>query len=223
MGNDIRKYRIDFDKKYLLYMFHGIEINRYPSIEKYLESFKAALKGRATNQKWFELQQPQLAYKQFYDSKKIIWPDIAKESRFTFDDLGYYLETTCFFIPSNDFYLLGILNSSVCWYYLKEHSPVLGDKDKGGRLRLKKVYIEHFPIRTINFSDPTDKARHDKMVALVERMLTLNKQRADVKTEHDKNLIERQIEATDKQIDALVYELYGLTSEEIQVVEGVGK
>ena len=54
------------------------------------------------------------------------------------------------------------------------------------------------------------------MVTLVERMLTLNKQRADVKTDHEKTLIDRQI-------DALVYELYGLTAEEIAIVEGVGK
>ncbi len=61
------------------------------------------------------------------------------------------------------------------------------------------------------------------MVALVERMLALHKQRAEVKTDHEKNLVERQIEATDKQIDALVYELYGLTEEEIRIVEGEGK
>jgi len=58
------------------------------------------------------------------------------------------------------------------------------------------------------------------MVTLVERMLTLNKQRADVKTEHEKTLIDRQIEATDRQIDKMVYELYGLTEEEIRIVEG---
>ena len=201
-------------------MHHGIEIDRYPSIQKYLEQFKDALKGRATNQKWFELQQPQFAYKQFYDNKKIIWPDIAKESRFTFDERGYYLETTCFFIPSNDFYLLGILNSSVCWYYLKEHSPVLGDKDKGGRLRLKKAYIEHFPIRAINFADPADKSRHDRMVSLVTQMLNLNKKLQDARLEQEKTMLSRQIEATDGAIDKLVYELYGLTEEEIVIVEG---
>jgi len=42
----------------------------------------------------------------------------------------------------------------------------------------------------------------------------------DVKTGHEKTLIERQIEATDRQIDALVYELYGLTEEEIGIVGG---
>ena len=59
------------------------------------------------------------------------------------------------------------------------------------------------------------------MVALVERMLALNKQKTDVKTDHEKTLIVRQIEAADKQIDALVYELYGLTEEEIRIVEGL--
>jgi hypothetical protein len=44
-----------------------------------------------------------------------------------------------------------------------------------------------------------------------------------VKIDHEKNLIEGQIDATDKQIDALVYELYGLTEEEIRIVEGAGK
>jgi hypothetical protein len=57
------------------------------------------------------------------------------------------------------------------------------------------------------------------MVALVERMLALHQQQA-AKTGHDRTLIGRQIEATDRQIDRLVYELYGLTEEEIGIVEG---
>ncbi|HQB08000.1 MAG TPA: hypothetical protein PK712_09070, partial [Rectinema sp.] len=62
-------------------------------------------------------------------------------------------------------------------------------------------------------------ARHDKMVSLVERMLDLHKRLAETKTNHEKTLLQRQIEATDKQIDALVYDLYGLTEEEIRIVE----
>ncbi|MFC1735146.1 hypothetical protein ACFL1X_03450 [Candidatus Hydrogenedentota bacterium] len=58
------------------------------------------------------------------------------------------------------------------------------------------------------------------MVKLVEGMLDLNKKLPEVKTTHEKALIERQIAATDKRIDALVYELYGLTDEEIGIVEG---
>jgi hypothetical protein len=84
---------------------------------------------------------------------------------------------------------------------------------------MKTAYLNPFPIRTINFSDPDDKARHDKMVELVEQMLTLHKQLAAAKTPDDKTRIQRQIDATDHQIDRLVYELYGLTDKEIQIVE----
>jgi hypothetical protein len=75
-------------------------------------------------------------------------------------------------------------------------------------------------VRTINFADPADKARPDRMVALVMQMLELNKRLQDAKLEHEKTLLSRQVEATDAAIDALVYELYGLTEEEIGIVEG---
>ena len=57
------------------------------------------------------------------------------------------------------------------------------------------------------------------MVNLVQTMLDLHKQLAAVKTSHEKSLIQRQINATDKQIDQLVYELYNLTDKEIRIVE----
>jgi hypothetical protein len=78
------------------------------------------------------------------------------------------------------------------------------------------------PIRAINFSDPAEKAQHDKMVSLVEQMLALHKSLARAKSPQEKERLERQIEATDKAIDSLVYELYGLTEEEIRIVEGRG-
>jgi len=57
------------------------------------------------------------------------------------------------------------------------------------------------------------------MVDLVQQMLDLRQQSSQVNTAHDKTTIERQIHATDCQIDRLVYELYDLTDEEIAIVE----
>lgn len=76
-----------------------------------------------------------------------------------------------------------------------------------------------YPIKVPNFSEPKDKARHDKMVLLVQMMLDLNKQLAGARTSHEKTALKRQIDATDRRIDKLVYELYGLTEEEIAIVE----
>ena len=85
---------------------------------------------------------------------------------------------------------------------------------------MNQSYLERLPIRVINFSDPAEKAAHDKMVALVERMLALHQRSA--RTPQEKEMIQREIESTDGAIDALVYELYGLSPEEIAIVEGKG-
>jgi predicted nucleic acid-binding Zn-ribbon protein len=90
---------------------------------------------------------------------------------------------------------------------------------RDGLFRYFTSFIEQLTIRTINSSDPDDKVRHDKMVDLVEQMLTLHKQLAAAKTPDDKTRLQRQIDATDQRIDRLVYELYELTEEEIKIVE----
>ena len=79
------------------------------------------------------------------------------------------------------------------------------------------------PISSINPNDPADIARHDRMVTLVTQMLDLNKKLQDARLEQERTMLSRQIEAMDGAIDKLVYELYGLTAEEIAIVEGSAK
>jgi hypothetical protein len=168
---------------------------------------------------WYALQRFGSEYWEEFNKPKIIYPEICGKPEFAFDNASFYINNKCFIISLDDKYLLGILNSKLDYFLFKQMLPKL----QGGFFMPASVILKEFPIRNINFSDPADKARHDKMVALVERMLALHKKRAEVRIDHEKNLIEGQIEATDKQIDALVYELYGLTEEEIRIVEGAGK
>lgn len=68
---------------------------------------------------------------------------------------------------------------------------------------------------------PSDfETRHDKMVESVETTLKLHRDLPKAKTPHEQESLQRQIAATDGQIDALVYELYGLTGHELQIAEG---
>jgi len=90
---------------------------------------------------------------------------------------------------------------------------------RGGYWSYGKRFIEQIPIRTINFSNPTDKALHDRLVELVERMLSLYKRLTDAKMPRDKTMLQQQIDATDQQIDRLIYELYSLTEDEIKIVQ----
>ena len=88
---------------------------------------------------------------------------------------------------------------------------------------MSKLYLfQRFPIRTIDFSDPADVARHDRMVELVQSMLDLHNSPLPA-PDHERTLLARRIEATDRQIDRLVYELYGLTEEEIGIVEAASR
>jgi hypothetical protein len=217
-GRDVRRYYIDYKGTHLIYTYHGVDIDKYPMIEQHLRPLKEKLQRRATKQEWYELQQPQYNFVRYMDGPKIIFPDIATTPRFALDETGYYGSNTTYFIPRHDLYLLGLLNSNLGRFYFFKTCAGLEGKTET-YLRFFGQYLEGFPVRIINFPDSTDKARHDRMVKLVESMLTLHKQLAATKTPDDKTRLQRQIQATDNQIDRLVYELYGLTEEEIKIVE----
>lgn len=107
-------------------------------------------------------------------------------------------------------YLLGILNSKFIGWHFRKKFQISAD-DTFPQIMIRDIL--QFPI------PHPDKVRHDRMIVLVNQMLELHKQVASAKTDHDKTIIQRQIEATDRQIDHLVYDLYGLTDEEIKLVE----
>jgi hypothetical protein len=112
-------------------------------------------------------------------------------------------------------YLLGLLNSNLLNWYYHTLNPEVGE----ALAEIKKSNVENLPIRNIAFDNAAEKKKHDWMVTLVEQMLALHKQLTETKTGQEQTLIQRQIDATDQQIDKLVYELYELTPEEIKIVE----
>ncbi|MGB7533827.1 MAG: hypothetical protein WA977_12785 [Halobacteriota archaeon] len=85
--------------------------------------------------------------------------------------------------------------------------------------QIKATKLYDLPFPKINLSDPEDKAQHDKLVALVDNMLELQKKYHETRMDRDKELYERRIKIVDAQIDRLVYDLYGLTEVEERVVE----
>ena len=106
---------------------------------------------------------------------------------------------------------LGILNSRLLsWYYVS--SSMIAQKDD-----FPQVTISGLADLPLPKAEDTNTAR---LSGLVEEMLALYKQLAAAKTDHEKSVLQRQIDATDRKIDQLVYELYGLTDKEIQIVEG---
>jgi hypothetical protein len=228
IGKDIKRYKSPDSDQYLIMIPRGWTRhqsnntkdawgwlkNNYSGIANHLEPFKEAAEKRYDKgEYWWELRA--CDYYGEFEKAKIIYPNICKRPEFTFDPSGQYTNQKCFIIPIDDKYLIGILNSTLSMFLFSIILPKL----RGDFYEPSYVYFKGFPIRTIDFSKPSDVQYHDKMVALVEHMLNLHQQLATALTPTDKILLQRQIDTTDAQIDALVYELYGLTEEEIRVVE----
>jgi hypothetical protein len=241
-GQDIRRYCIEADARFMIVIPCGwtreqmakskkaaTDVSErtawnwfgdeYPKLAEHLAPFADALKKRQDKgDYWWELRP--CDYYKYLDEPKIIFPDICKGPRFYVDRTGIYVANTAYCLGTDNLYLLGFLNSRLFWFAISNISIPFGIRACKYRYRLIYQYMEKVPVRVINFSDKVDKERHNRMVSLVERMLELHKQLAAAKTGHDKTNIQRQIDATDAQIDKLVYELYGLTDEEIKIVEG---
>ena len=114
-------------------------------------------------------------------------------------------------------YLQGILASRLISFLY----PLMSNKIIAQSFpRLSVRDVRRIPICAVDLQKPSDRKRHDRMVTLVESMLDLQKHFAAAKSEADKTVLQRQIAATDAEINQLVYDLYGLTAEEITIVEG---
>jgi hypothetical protein len=201
VGDDIRKFRTKPLSKWIIYTPIGTDIKKLGPVEEHLAQWKDRLKKRALDQAWYELQQAQQRYCEQFEHPKIVYPDIAMESRFTFDTDGLYLDMTAFAIASSDKSLLGILNSQVVWFFLKRTAAVLGDADKRGRLRLKRQYVERIPLPEVPLPQQQQLAR------LVDTLLLLNRHlinQPEGQTIRDP-LILAYLERV---LNGLVYELY---------------
>ena len=83
-----------------------------------------------------------------FEKPKIIFPDIAARPRFALTNTGEFTDTTVFFIPTDDMYLLSLLNSKLLLYFMQLTSATI----RGGFLRFKRQYVEPFPVHSINFT-----------------------------------------------------------------------
>jgi hypothetical protein len=233
MGKDIKRYITPDSNRYLVMMPSGWTRAQsgniadalgwlkesYSAIANYLLPFAKAASARSDANRgeyWWELRA--CNYYGEFEKPKIMYDVFQTKPSFTYDDGGCYANHAVWIIPESDKYLLGILNSRLGWLMVSNYCTQI---QSGYQLMFS--YLGKIPIRTIDFSNSDDIARHDRMVALVEQMLALHKQLPEARTPHEQTALQRRIEATDREIDSLVYELYGLTEDEIRIVEGTSK
>lgn len=235
-GEDVKKYYVTFRNIYLLFpydningSFHLIDKNDlekyYPKAYSYLSLNKSLLLDRKvnlTNNTFFKYSAARSLNE--YQQSKILIPDMLITNRISIDLIGdlYHgpaMHSIVFnekVIEYKEMYFLGILNSKVFWYYISNTSTAL----RGNAYRLTPEYLKEFSFPKINFQNPAEKQSHDRIVSLVEQMLESKKLLHTAKTDKDKTYYENKCTDLDRAVDSEVYKLYGLTDEEIKIVEG---
>jgi len=207
-GRDIQKYSYEFGNVYLINSHNGLKsqgiekINLqgdYFSIFQYLSSFSPKIEERYDQgDHWSNLRN--CAYLLDFEKPKIVWGEISDKPKFAFDDGSYFTEATAFLMTGEKLkYLLAVLNSKVSeWYF-----NLIGTTTGMGTNRWKKYKIELLPIK-----EPT-KIEEKNLERIVNDIINIKKQNPSANTTD-----------LESQIDQLVYQLYELTPEEINIVEG---
>jgi hypothetical protein len=216
-------YHVGEGGNYRLYSEQELK-TKFPRAFAYLRDNQPALRRRKQYREWFGYSAPRNL--ESHDQAQIAVPLLANGGLFALipdaerDRLcpmasGGFTITIAKESPLRPEYVLGLLNSKLLFWRLGTLSNVF----RGGWITCTKQYFGQLPIRNIDFSSPADRSRHDQIVQLVEQMLTLHQRLSAAKTPQEKTALERQITAADTQLDRLVYDLYGLTREEIKIVE----
>lgn len=223
MGKNVHRYQEPVPKNYVIFPYHEKEgkmvlmtvdyiQKNFPMGWNYLIHNQKELenreKGRMRHDSFYAYIYPKNL--NLYHLPKIMTPEIALGGQMTFDGSGVAHTTKVYSfvfkenLPENLKYWLGLLNSKILWYFLSNTGYVL----RGGYFTFKTNYLTPSPVKRIDFKNKAEKEAHDQIVKLVDTILL--KKKSD---EHSDTL---EYEA---QIDRLVYELYGLTPDEIKSVE----
>ena len=229
-GRDIKRYKAEFTDLWLIFIPWHFPLHNdnsitgssekaekafqkeYPAIYEHLLQYKDKLSKRnkaetGIRYEWYALQRCAATYYKEFEKEKIVYSEIVRQPQFYFDTEKFYVEATSFLMTGEGIkYICGLLNSKPVTYFFKKWYAGGGLGDKG--YRYKKAFLKNLPIPPITKSNQNIVSQIEK---LVDKILTAKKSNLEAKTSH-----------WEKEIDQLVYKLYGLTEDEIRVVEKSG-
>lgn len=224
-GRDIEKWGYKWAGWWIIVMTREININDFPAIKRHLEKYKSELLKRSGDQEWYQLQAAPSKEKLNYLIKlKIGYSDIGLKFTIVPPDI-VGLNTVYFIIPKIEKltrYLLGVLNSNIIAEYFKTIAAGLSNNTT----RSFNIYMEQLPIPPVT---PQNQHIVKQIEQLVDKILSLTQCNTGTpaceEASADMNVCatsdyqtnpqnQAQVKALEKQIDKLVYELYGLTDED---------
>jgi len=236
-GEDVRRYNPLKSRKLLLfpYTLKDDEIvlitldvmkKEYPKTFEYLNKLKKELmkrKVKLSNEDFYKYSAARSLYD--YKQQKIMIPDMLVSNRISYDEEGKFyhgpaIHSVVFnekIKEQNKYFYLGILNSKIFWFFITNTSTAL----RGDTYRLTPEFLSSFCFPEINLKDNESKNHYNNIIQLVSKMISINKRLNEIgnKKTVEREKIEEEIKKTDKEIDEIVYKLYGITEEEKKIIE----
>ncbi len=218
-GKDIKRYSYEWAGEWIINTHNGytsnlkfkippIDIEKYPALKSHLDSHYDTIATRS-DQGDTPYHLRNCAYLEDFEKEKIVYGEIVQEPRFYLDngecELGYfYAEATSFILTGEHLrYLLGMLHSKLITFAFKTFYAGGGLGESG--YRYKKAFIERLPIPKIT---PENQELAHKITDCAKAILEAKEKDPKANTQK-----------LEKEIDALVYQLYHLTDEEIKTIE----
>jgi type I restriction-modification system DNA methylase subunit len=226
-GRDIKRYQEPKSDKFLIFFPKGFTDQKrngkgypwrwlqenYSAVANHLEPFEAAAKKRSDKgDYWWELRT--CDYYEEFEKPKIIYQVFQVSPCFIWDTDGHFCNNAIWIIPTEDQMLLAILNSKLGWYLIGKNCTKI---QNGYQLIFK--YLEKVTIKNIDPSNPSETSLHAAITTSVDLILQLNRELQTVTLPDQKEQLKARIGHTDDKINRMVYQLYGLTEEEIGIVE----
>ena len=207
-----RYYANSINKEWVIYTgstFKNInEMKKYPNIKKHLDKFKKVI---TSDNAPYGLHRARK--ESFFNGEKIIAVrKCVDRPIFSYVDFNSYVSATFYVIkPANiDLkYLTGILNSKLIAFWLKNK----------GKMQGSNYQVDKEPLLNIPIVNTKDEKVKSKLVKLVDNIIAINKKLVGENNPNTKEILERQVRALDGEIDRLVYGLYGLSDNEIRIIE----
>jgi adenine-specific DNA-methyltransferase len=224
-GRQVKRYYIECPDLWLIYTSRDTNTKVLPKIRAYIDQFAKQITCKEVIQRKHSIYALHRARDEhiFTKTRKylgVITEDeiiIAPDETKVFATDGMYLFGVRDGINGN--YLMAILNSRLFVFIYR----LLAFESGRVLAQVKPTILNQLPIRIPHISETAEKSCHDEIVAKVGAMLEAKKQLAKAQTDKDKTYYENKCAALDRQIDRLVYDLYCLTKEEIDIVEGAVK
>lgn len=140
-GQDIKRWSPEWQNLWMIYTNSEVDINFYPSVKQHLSQYKDKLEKRASKQVWWQIEASPTYYQKFLDPKLIV-QRIAFYPRVAFDNQGLFINDSALIIPSDNYWILGCLNSPANWYLSFRYLPHKKDE----ALAMDIPYVQNFPI-----------------------------------------------------------------------------